>query len=409
MVGTLLIGLLAGAWAQDEEPWEREGLGWGALPAVNFNSDEGFGFGAVGSIYSYDGVTAPYKVAVDLVVFTTTRAVHTHSVALDVLELAGGSVRLTSKVEFAASRTGNYCGLGADVTCDPEVARAAVEASSPPADADLEQLTRQYYQVRSINPNGRVDLRWLLAELPAKVEAFGGWRGSVLIPGDFSDSAPYPGSLYARDFPGGEKGFTSVLQAGIALDGRDNEPAPTEGYWLEASGRAATPVWGSQFTYVGFNTTLRGYLPLGTPRLVLADRLVFDGLSGDAHFIELGRPGGLQNYTMYGGFNAGRGIRQRRYLGRVKLMDQVELRATPVIVPVSDSLDIAITVLGFVDAGFVVEDWAQLPELFDVPVLGTGGGLRLAFNQNFVVRGDVGVSAIEDWAPAVYLDLRNTF
>lgn len=39
------------------EAWQTPGWGWGALPAVNYNSDEGFGFGALGSYYKYDGET----------------------------------------------------------------------------------------------------------------------------------------------------------------------------------------------------------------------------------------------------------------------------------------------------------------------------------------------------------------
>ena len=42
-------------------------------------------------------------------------------------------------------------------------------------------------------------------------------------------------------------------------------------------------------------------------------------------------------------------------------------------------------------------------------IAGQGGGLRVAFDQNFIVRADVGVSAVEQWDPGVYINMRNLF
>ena len=103
----------------------------------------------------------------------------------------------------------------------------------------------------------------------------------------------------------------------------------------------------------------------------------------------------------------GRGIRLARYIGRVKAMQQAELRWRAIGFEVAD-VPIDITLLGFLDAGFVATDWSSLDEL-GTPLLGEGGGLRIAVDQNFIVRADVGVSAIVDYAPSVYIDIRNTF
>jgi len=58
MFALLALGLLL---ARAEEPWQRQGIGFGGIPATNYNTDEGLGFGAIGSLYWYDGKTAPYK------------------------------------------------------------------------------------------------------------------------------------------------------------------------------------------------------------------------------------------------------------------------------------------------------------------------------------------------------------
>jgi hypothetical protein len=406
----LLGAALAAEPADDPAPaaaWQRSGWGWGGLPAVNFNSDEGFGFGVVGSIYRYDARTNPYRTAVNLVIFATSKGIQTHSLELDALELGQKPLRFTSRIEFATTRTSNYCGVGPAVTCSDFFAEQAADQEGL-SGAAREEYERVYYRTRFINPNGQFNLRWALDPLPHRLELFTSYRVNVLVPGDFSTATAYPGSLYDQDFPGGEQGVVSQVQLGIMLDDRDYEPAPTRGYWIEGSVRGAHGVIGSDYDHFGFNTTLRGYVPLGTDDLVFAERVVFDGLVGDTHAVDLAMPGGFQRYVFYGSLNAGRGIRLRRYLGKVKALQQAELRWTPWR-PKVGSTKLAVGVLGFSDLGFVAEDFQRIDTMFSTPLPTVGGGLRVGVDGAFVVRADVGVSPIEDWAPSLYIDLRNTF
>lgn len=403
----------AGPSAADAPPadaapaWRHAGWGWGGLPAVNYNSDEGFGFGVVGSIYRYDGRSNPYKTAVNLVLFATSKGIHGHSLEVDALELGGKPVRFTSRLEFATTRTGNYCGLGPAVTCSPFFSEQAADAAGL-AGADRDTFLKDYYRTRFLNPNAQVNLRWALDPLPHRLELFGTYRINVLVPGDFQVAEPYAGSLYAQDFPGGERGVVSALQVGVMLDDRDYEPAPTRGYWIEGSIRGAHHVLGSSYDHFGFNTTLRGYLPVFSDDLVLADRVMFDGLVGDDHTLDLLMPGGFQRYAFYGGLNAGRGIRLRRYVGKVKTLQQAELRWT-FLKPRVGSGQWTLGVLAFSDLGFVAEDFQRIDTMYSTPLPSIGGGLRIGVNGAFIVRADVGVSPIEDWSPSVYIDLKNTF
>jgi outer membrane protein assembly factor BamA len=192
------------------------------------------------------------------------------------------------------------------------------------------------------------------------------------------------------------------------LDNRDNEPAPTHGYWVEGSLRTSVPGI-SDWDNRGFNATLRGYQTLGTNKVVLADRFVADGVFGDQPTMGLSRAGGATIYEMYGGARAGRGTRLRRVIGKARFMNQTEVRAT-VWSPTVKGVDIDITPLAFVDAAYFASEWSDLGtgenEAF---MYGTGGGLRLAFNTNFIIRADVGVSPLEDWSPSVYIDVYNLF
>ncbi len=410
MLIALLLALGAHAAPDDDasdEPWQREGWGFGGLPAVNYNSDEGLGFGVVGSAYRYDGKTAPYKTAINLVLFASTKAVHTHNLEVDALELGDPRLRLTVRGEFNATKTSNYCGFGNEVACDPAEAEARADALGLEGEA-RDDMVRRYFRTRFINPVLRADARWKLRDKPHRVEIVGGYRASAMLPGDFQEAEPWPDSRYEEDFPGGERALMSVLQTGMMWDNRDNEPAPIRGYWAEATVRAATPAWGSTTSYVGFNTTFRGYVPLGTERLVFADRVMLDGMAGEATTLEIATPGGTQRMQFFGHLNAGRGVRLRRFLGKAKAMNQAEVRWTALSPEVGNTV-IDIGLLAFSDLGFVGEELADIPTMFATPLPTTGGGLRVALDKNFVVRADVGVSPIEDWAPSVYIDLRNLF
>ena len=399
-----------------EEPkpqaWDRVGWGWGGVPAINYNSDEGFGFGVLGSIYRYDGGTQPYKTRVTLLAFATTKAIQSHYLEFDTLSVGGSPLRLDGRVAFDATQVDNFCGIGPDVTCDAATAEAAAAAAGldPAADGDaFDQFVTRYYRTRYFYPRMRINARYALDPMPHRFEIFGGYRLAYVAQGDFSESGPFQGSLYDEMFgPEGEKGFISVVQVGAMLDNRDNEPSPTRGYWVEASVRGASRFIGSSWEHVGFNTTLRGYLPVFTDRLVLADRLVVDGISGDAPVRELANAGGYQRYTGYGSLNAGRGIRQRRFIGEAFAMNQLELRWLALPFTILD-VPIDIHVLGFVDVGFVAADIRDFGRMFGTPLPGGGGGLRVAVDKNFIVRLDVAVSQFEDGIGGLYIDINNVF
>lgn len=391
------------------EPWRRTGLGWGGLPAVNYNADDGVGFGVLGTIYRYNGAVEPYKAKIYFLVYFTTKGVQTHRLQLDLLDTLDLPLRLTTRVEYSSGLTNPYCGLTPPGDCGVEEAEAAaVAAGLAQGTEDYDTFVRRYYLVRDITPNVFLNALYELDEKPTQWSVFGTYYGEYKLAGTFEEPFPYPGSRYALDFPDGEVGFLSLLQAGVAVDNRDNEPAPTRGYWAEASVRGSSRYLGSAWDFFGWNATFRGYVPLGTERVVFADRLVVDGMVGDAPVSELGRAGGTQLYSFFGGQRAGRGVRYRRVVGKAKVMNQVDLRATVWSPTLLDKVTIDVTPVAFLDAGYWSDSLSTLTDADrSAFVYGTGGGLRLAFNKNFVLRGDVGFSPLEDWSARVYLDVDN--
>lgn len=394
-------------------PWDKVGWGWGGVPAVAYNSDDGLGGGILGSIYRYNGHSAPYKASATLLLYVTTKQVHTHRIDLDLLEVGGKPLRLNTRVEFSATNSANFCGVGPDSMCDEAVAVSeALEAGlvDDPDNADdsYDQFVRRYYKVRQVEPNAFFNARYRIKDMPNRVELMGSWWGGYLIPGSFTEHEPFPGSLYANSYPGGEEGFYSTFQLGAMLDNRDNEPAPTSGYWIEASVRGAAPFTGSHWTYFGFNTTARAYASLiPSDRLILADRFAIDGMFGDPSTNEMARMGGSQIYSAFGGQRAGRGVRLRGVMGKAKFLNQTELRYTVWSPMVLHKVQIDVTPIAFFDAGYWAAEWSDIPSGNAGFVYGTGGGLRLAFNKNFILRGDVGLSPREGWATSIYIDINN--
>ncbi len=340
----------------------------------------------------------------------TTRGVHAHELRWEGLELVDLPLRAWVQLGYFASRSRTFCGTGNEVDCDPAVAEVAARGQGhEPSSQAYEQAVDRYYLFPMTMPYGVLNLRWRLREGPRKVELFGGWRGNLYSSGLPGEPGPYPGSLYAAEFPQGEAGLASVFQLGALLDARDQEPSATRGFFVEASLRASSPVWGSAWDFVGFHNSWQLFLSLDPgQRVVLADRFVVDLLAGDVHSHELAQVGGTAYYFVYGGYMFGRGIRESRYLGRIKLMDQLELRWMPLeLTLLRQRVDVG--TVTFVDLGCIGLDWGDWGGDPARLLPATGAGLRLALNEDFVVRADLGVSPVEDWTPALYLLVGQTF
>jgi hypothetical protein len=408
----------------DKPRWAREGWGFGGVPALGYDPDAGFLFGAIGNIYRYDGVTAPYRETVQFQLLMTHKLVQDHSLSLDALRFLDLPLRVNARVGFAETFTQNYCGLGPSVTCD---------IADAERDADLLDLAgeqreahlRRYFVFPYISPNVALNLRWRVNAIKPvkddfKIEVLGGWRGALYVPGiPFDDDAdgrldlfPYAGSRYAADFPGGEPGFASVLQAGVIIDRRDNEPSPRHGWLAETSLRGAHPVIGSTWSWAGANLTLRGYTPLlprsidPQRRLVVAARIIADGVLGDPPVAEMTRIGGSVDVATYGGTDLGRGIRGQRFLGRLKLLEQQELRWHFYDFEALGQ-HFGLITNAFLDAGLIGLSVDE-PGALRLPI-GFGAALGISWNEAFILRVDVAASSVEGFSPYPYITLGQSF
>lgn len=169
---------------------------------------------------------------------------------------------LWARLGFYSTVTQNFCGTGNALSCNDDSARvAALDAGFASDSAAFDDFVRHYSRTRFMRPHADLLLRWRRNDAP-NIELMGGSRLAWYLPGDFSSSGPYPGSLYAENFPDGEAGFLSVLQLAATVDQRDVEASPTCCFFAEASLRGASLWWGSRWTYGGGNAVASLYVPL---------------------------------------------------------------------------------------------------------------------------------------------------
>lgn len=373
--------------------------GWagGAVPVLNYDADAGFGLGAIGTLARHDPDARPYRVALQAQVFVTSERVHGHELRWDVVGVGHRRLRLFGRVGYFATVNRNHCGLGNEVECAPAEAEAAADAAGlAPGSPERVELVRHFHQVRYVNPFAQAGARWRLGR---RLSAFGQWRLYDYRPGTLRERGPYPGSLYARAHPDGEAGLASVPQLGVMVDSRDAEGTPARGAWVEVSLRVADAATGSAWRFAGVNVTTRAYQRLA-PWLVLATRQVTDVAAGALPLPELGLVNAAETYVAFGGQAMGRGVREHRYVGRIKVLGQLELRA---------DLSRRWGAIAFVDAGWIAVDLADVGG-DPARVLGsTGAGVRFVQHQTFILRADVGLSPHEGWAPQLYLQLGHLY
>jgi hypothetical protein len=381
-----------------------------AVPTLTFNTDEGFGTGGVATLYHHEGGVLPYRDALTLKIFISSKLVQNYALVWDGLQPLGLPGRVFASVGYSSTVSQNYCGLGNDVECaEGDADFAARNGGLRAGTTAYDDFVRHYTLMRFIRPYGVVMARGWLRDKPNRVEVLVGWRGAAYIPGDLGARGPFPGSLYAQQFPHGEPGFSSVPFAGIVVDNRDNESFPLHGYVGEASLRGAASFTGSTWTFAGANAQVAGFTALlEKPRVVLASRLVADVLIGAPPTEELARIGGTLDSIAFGGFAIGRGIREHRYIGALKVASQTELRAQLLDVDAFDQ-HFSFGPAVFADIGWVgksINDLGPDP-LKLLPTVGLSA--RMLWNENFSVRIDLATSPAEQAGPGFYIIVGQPF
>jgi outer membrane protein assembly factor BamA len=216
-------------------------------------------------------------------------------------------------------------------------------------------------------------------------------------------SSPSTSLLEQQKPLGIQGGRTHYLGLALIYDTRDFEPYPTKGdvhelyfyvynHWLTSS----------NYDFLRFTYTYLRFIELHK-RLILAHRTLFETMTGNVPYFELGGVGGSNPAIGFGGDRYLRGYDSDRFIDKIKFVMGFELRWDPVTF-VFARQEISLGVVPFVDFGRV---W---PKLWPIDLgafhASMGYGLRMIWNSRFIIRADY---AINSEGTSVIVNLGSSF
>ncbi len=350
--------------------WEFVGL-----PALNFSTDEGFGYGVLAEIYNYGNGLRPYKYTIQPTIFLTTKGRRDVVVFLDAPHVLPGGWRFDASVAREQQLATPYYGIGNTTVYDSTLERAP---------------NPYYYRYEKVQLRLFANAQRRIGSAPARM-LFGFGISDVT-----TDATPFDSGstllatqLGATQAP---KGNVGSLRAGLIWDTRDREIGPHSGTWAELLAQRVDRAFGATDEFTRVTATVRHYLPI-RENLVGAVRLFAQQSNGDVPLYDLSTlQSSYKNQEGLGGSNSVRGIARNRYTGKGVMLANSELRwrfkefslrGKPAFLLAS----------GFVDVGRVWTNSIKVGELIEGLHAGYGGGMRIGLGPSFLIAIDYGRSS----------------
>jgi hypothetical protein len=434
----LLIFVVAGLSAQEgKKQVTKDGWNFGALPTVTFDTDLGFQYGALVDLYQYgDGSRYPkydHKFYFEWSRYTKGSGINRFYYDSD--KLIKG-LQTSADISYLTDQAYDFFGFnGYD----------AVVKYDWMDDADPNYKTRMFYKYDRKMFRFKVDLQGKLSGDKIK------WTGGINLLNfktglvdidrlnkgkDEGEKLPthneQPG-LYEKYQEWGiisaeeaDGGFVPGLKAGLVYDSRDHRPNPMRGIWTEAVIEGAPGFLGAESDFVKLSLTHRQYFTIIKDDLSFAYRLNYQTtIAGHTPFYYQTTMvvSELKNVTAegLGGFSSLRGIVRNRVVGDGYFMGNVEARWKVVRFQfVNNNFYLGLN--GFMDFGQVTKKVDISKNAFlsagnsyfdnDAEKLHVsyGAGLRIAMNENFIIRVDYGMAADDrDGKSGMYIGLNYLF
>ncbi len=401
--------------------------GWkfgGGLPAIAFDSDTGFKYGALAYINNYgDGSWYPnYQAQIYLEATYTTKGSGIFRATYDDKKFLGSNVRLIGDIGYFTERGLDFYGFN------------GYEANYNSAFADelsADYKSRMYYRIERQQIRGLLDFQFPIYENKLRAVAGYSFYGINVAPVNVdklnkgkAESEMLPAiadstSLYQSYVEGGiigadekDGGYINHLKTGIIWDTRDNEALPTSGIWSEVLLIGSVDAKNTNYSYLMATATHRQYFSLIKDRMSVAYRLIYSGkIAGDIPFYML--PYYMNTKEIRDGFGGSktlRGVMRNRVVGDGVAIGNVEWRWRFFNTKIG-SHDFYIALSAFADAGIVTQKYNFVkPTNFyqaDEGIhLGYGGGIRFAYDQNMIVAVDYGMAKDkQDGSSGLYIGL----
>ncbi len=430
----LIPGIIAICQEEEQKSETREKIktGWtfGGVPAVAYDSDVGFKYGAVVNFYHFgDGTTYPkYHHSLYFEWSRTTKGSGINQFTYDSEYLIPG-IRVSAEASLFTEQALDFYGFNGYES----FYNHAFEDDEDPlyisrmfyrVDRKLGKLRTEFYgslvekKLRWLggieytsNKIGTVDIEKLNKGkdeeklLPDTALLFDNYVQWGVIPQDQADG-----------------GHTTLLKFGIIYDTRNNEPNPMKGLWTDLQFLISPKFLGSDYDYIRIALTHRQYFTLIEKKLSFTYRLSYQAkLSGEMPYYML--PfiyNTAPNLTRdgLGGSKSIRGVLRNRVVGDDFAYGNFEFRwkfLSKVIL--NQNLYIALNT--FADMGMVLKNHPL--DLSGVPAaeravyftdekeslhVAYGAGLHFALNENFIIAVDYGRAVKkEDGKSGLYIGL----
>jgi outer membrane protein assembly factor BamA len=385
-IAALIAVLLASAArAQDRAPAGREIVG---LPALNFDSDEGVGYGALLQVYDYGKGVRPYRYTFQPTLIFSTKGKRDLTVFIEAPDLRGwrANVYLAREIHLATP----YYGYG----------NASLYDSTAESDPN-----HYYYRYGRRRTRIAADVQHHLGSSRA---------ARVLIGAAFLDvttkAVPFDSgtTLFAQQQVSGgvsPHGRANYVRGGVVWDTRDREIGPTRGIWAEALAQFTARSIGASNDYQRYTATVRGYAPVSS-RLIGAIRVIAQQVSGNVPVYDITTiQSSYKPLNGLGGDGTVRGVVKDRFIGKGLVVANTELRWRFADFHVRGKSAFLLA-SGFYDAGRVWANTIDISQLATELHTGYGGGLRVGLGPSFVVAVDVAHSSE---STAIYIGLGYPF
>jgi len=416
----------------------KTGWNFGAIPAISFDTDQGFQYGAAVNFYNFgDGNTFPkYKHSLYFEISRFTKGSGIYRFYYDSESLIPG-IQVTTDLSYLPDQAYDFYGFNG---------YESVLNKNWEKQGNQDYKTRMFYKYQQKLFRFKTDLQGKF-----KGSHFGWIAGFNLL--NYSsasvdinklnkgkseaDKLPpvteQPG-LYEKYIQWGlinqkeaNGGFIPEIKGGIVYDTRDNKPNPMKGMWTEAVIAVVPKFLGAESGFSKFSFTHRQYFTIVKEDLSFAYRVNLQQTIGgtvpfyyEPQIISSVLTG--SSSTGLGGAKNLRGVRRNRIVGDGYVLGNLEMRwkfARRRFI----NQDFYMGLNTFVDFGQVIKkiptNTSNVPETelaadFNKGAeklhTGYGAGLRLVMNYNFVMAIDYGIAAqSQDGDSGIYIGLNYLF
>lgn len=387
----------------------KKGLNLGVLPAVSFNTDEGFQYGAILNLFNYgNGTHYPkYDQSYYLELSKFTKGSTIMRFYFDSDQLLKG-VRTFVDVSYITEDMLDFFGFNgyqSDYSLSRDTSNRAFYKMSQKqfrllADFKGSLPIEHLYWEASYNfvnyKNGSVDYERLNKSTNL----------SALTPGEsLYEKYVGWGILSAKEADGG---IVSAFKVGLLYDTRNALNNPDKGFSTEALLEVA-PGFMNESPYARYSLMHKHYQSLIKNRLNLAVRLGVQGKIGKNDIPFYRRTVFMTPFatrtspTALGGANSLRGIMRNRVVGDAFALGNFELR-WKVLNFTFINQNFYLGINGFFDTGYILDpiNWdlsnltpTEKTDYFNLETKDSfhsalGGGLKVAMNQNFIISVEMG-------------------